>query len=587
MQPTAQQTMPSSINDNRSQNPQTSLVLVADDDKVTRLLIRHIMEQEGYHVIEAENGRQALEAYQHFQPEVILLDGLMPIMDGFDCCQKIHTLYGNQPAIVMVTSLNDPESVDRAFAAGAIDYITKPIHRAILRQKVLRLTQQSRLVRQLQSANAELEQHTQIYSIASKNRAAQLQRALVLEVTLKRITDRVRDSLDEAQIMQTAVEELASTLNTIRCNAGFYDYEKRASSIRYEHTTNSISYHNCVFLIDTFAEIYQPLLQGIPIYFCPFAPPLAQTQTAIFMFPIKCEGQPIGDLWLTCEAQRTLNDLEIRLVKQVANQCAIAVRQARLYQAAQAQVKELQYLNQLKDDFLSTVSHELRLPLSNIQTAVHLLSNLAFQGKERDGETVLQNSDYSKGLTYLQIIKAECDREIDLVTDLLDLQRLEVGDQPVDLVPIDLKEWLFYLIQPFLERAQQRQQNLQLHLAPDLPPINSHPSSLSRILSELLHNACKYTPSGEAITLAVNFHSHLNSFQFSVTNTGIEISPEEQKQVFDKFYRVSDGDRWKQGGTGLGLALVKRIVESLNGSIQLKSSNLQTCFTVSFLITPN
>lgn len=580
MQPTARQTMPSSINDNRSQNPQTALVLIADDDRATRLLLRRIMEQEGYHVIEAENGRQALEAYQHFQPEIVLLDGLMPVMDGFTCCQQIHTLYSNQPAIMMVTSLDDPESVDRAFAAGAIDYVTKPIHRAILRQKVLRITQQARLVRQLQQANAALEEHTQIHSIASQDRAAQIQRALALEAMFKRITDRVRDSLDETQIMQTAVEELALTLNTIRCNAGFYDYEKRLSNLRYEYTTNSISYQNYVFLMDAFAELYQPLLQGLPIYFCSLALPLLETQTAVFIFPIRCEGQPIGDLWLTCEAQRTLDDFEMRLVKQVANQCAIAIRQARLYQAAQAQVKELERFNQLKDDFLSTVSHELRLPMSNIQMAVHLLGNLASQGKEQGGDTVLQSSDFSKGLTYLQIIKAECEREINLINDLLDLQRLETGDQPVDFVPIDLKGWLSYLIQPFLERVQQRQQNLQLHLAPDLPPIDSHPTSLSRILNELLHNACKYTPPGETITLSVDFHPNLNSLQLSVTNTGVEISPEERNRIFDKFYRVPNGDQWQQGGTGLGLALVKRIVERLNGSIQVKSSDLQTCFTV-------
>ncbi|NJO43383.1 MAG: response regulator [Cyanobacteria bacterium CRU_2_1] len=572
--------MSSSVNSNLSQNPKTSLVLVVDDDRGMRILLRQIMEREGYQVIEAENGRQALEAYQHFQPEVVLLDGLMPVMDGFTCCQQIHALYSNQPAIMMVTNLDDPESVDRAFAAGAIDYVTKPIHPTILRQKVLRITQQSQLVRQLQQTNAALEQHTKICSIASEDRATQIQRALALEATLKRITDRVRDSLDETQIMQTAVDELASALNTIRCNAGFYDYEKHVSSVRYEHTTNSISYQNHVFQMDICAEIYQQVLQGVSTQFCPLVVSSSKRQTAIFVFPIKYEKQPIGDIRLTCKAQRTLDDLETRLVKQVANQCAIAIRQARLHQAAQAQVKELERLNQLKDDFLSTVSHELRSPMANIQIAVQLLDNLASQVKEQYGDTVLQNPNYAKGLTYLQIIKAECDQEINLINDLLDLQRLEVGDQPVDLVPIDLKEWLPHLIQPFLERAQQRQQNLQFHLAPDLSPIDSHPNSLNRILSELLHNACKYTPPGEEITLSVNFHPSFNIFQFSVTNTGVEISLEEQDRIFDKFYRVSNGDRWKQGGTGLGLALVKRIVESLNGSIQVTSYDLQTCFTV-------
>nr|WP_277874846.1 histidine kinase dimerization/phospho-acceptor domain-containing protein [Leptolyngbya sp. FACHB-16] len=100
--------------------------------------------------------------------------------------------------------------------------------------------------------------------------------------------------------------------------------------------------------------------------------PVAKRLTTLAC-PIINDHSVIGDLWLYKAGEQCFEELEIRLVQQVANQCAIAVRQARLYQAAQLQVEELGRLNQLKDDFLSTVSHELRTPISNIKMATHML----------------------------------------------------------------------------------------------------------------------------------------------------------------------------------------------------------------------
>lgn len=555
-------------------------MLVVDDDRGVRRLLRQILEQEGYAIIEAQDGEEALKAFQRFQPSVVLLDGLMPVMDGFECCQRLQFLSTEHVSVIMITRLDDPESIQRAFAAGAIDYVIKPIHPLILRQKVSRIMRQTLLMRQLQQTNLELEQCIQINSIDPEEGTNQFRRALALETMLKRITDRVRDSLDETQILQGVVDELAAALGAIRCNAGLYSHEQRVSNVYYEHTTDLISYRNRSLSMDKFSEIYQPLLQGSSIYFCPIRFAFSSIQSSMFVFPIKSENQTIGDIWLVCNPQRTLDELEIRLVKQVANQCAIAIRQARLYQASQAQVKELEQLNQIKDDFLSVVSHELRSPMSNIRMAVQMLEKVSEQARERYGDTLLLDSNYTKSLTYLQIIQAECEREINFINDLLDLQRLEAKQQPLTPTFIDLEAWLFYLVQPFWERAQQRKQNLHIHVASALPPIESDVSSLDRIVSELLHNACKYTPPGEAIMLSVNLSSDSNCFQISITNTGVEIPMEECDRIFDKFYRIPNSDRWNQGGTGLGLALVKRMVECLGGSIQLETATQQTCFTV-------
>ncbi|HAG84767.1 MAG TPA: diguanylate cyclase response regulator [Cyanobacteria bacterium UBA12227] len=150
------------------------IILVVDDDQFIRQLLRRVMEKEGYQVVEATNGEQGLEAYKRLKPHLVMLDALMPVMDGFTCCNHLQMLTddnsvedevlngrflhgASRTPVLMITSLDDYESVDRAFAVGATDYITKPIHLAVLRQRVRRLIQQFQLYKHLEQANQELQ----------------------------------------------------------------------------------------------------------------------------------------------------------------------------------------------------------------------------------------------------------------------------------------------------------------------------------------------------------------------------------------------------------------------------------------------
>lgn len=150
----------------------TPQILVVDDENTMRLLLSRMMEQEAYQVVAVPDGAECLALCQQQLPNLILLDALMPVMDGFDCCAALQQQFGEQcPPVLMITSLEDQASVDQAFAAGASDYITKPIHWAVLRQRVRRLLQmhtaiaelhqkmeQERLLMsQLEAANAALK----------------------------------------------------------------------------------------------------------------------------------------------------------------------------------------------------------------------------------------------------------------------------------------------------------------------------------------------------------------------------------------------------------------------------------------------
>lgn len=253
------------------------------------------------------------------------------------------------------------------------------------------------------------------------------------------------------------------------------------------------------------------------------------------------------------------------------------------------QVIEIEDLNQLKDNFLSTISHELRSPMTNIKMATRMLKLLLQQekGSEHGKAQVLIDQEQVKLKAkvdhYLLILEQECDREMSLLNNFLDLQQLDAGNYCLSQTTVDLQEFIPRAIKPFLNRVVNRQQTLKLKIANSLPILNIDQTSLERILAELLCNACKFTPVGGKII--VELCSKLGSteaftLQLSVKNSGIEIPLNEYSRIFERFYRIANGDRWKHDGTGLGLTLVKKLTEQLGGAIQVESKAGQTCFTV-------
>ncbi len=279
--------------------------------------------------------------------------------------------------------------------------------------------------------------------------------------------------------------------------------------------------------------------------------------------PILYDGQVWG-LFIVhqCSAPRCWQSHEIEALYHVSAQLTIALQQAELYRAERERICEMERLVRLKDDFLSTVSHELRTPMTNIKVAVHLL-RLQQDSSKREG--------------YLELLESECDREIRLINDLLDLQRLDADVAPAPFQTVDLGIWLSAIIAPFAERARQRCQVFSVEGLEVLGTAAVPAGALERVVGELLGNACKYTPTGERV--AVCF-SHKNGvLSFAVANSGAPIPADELTLVFERFYRVPGGDPWKQGGTGLGLALVRRTLEGLGGEIRVESDALSTVFS--------
>ncbi len=554
-----------------------------------------------------------LWAWQRGECEValVLADYIMPDVQRAELFKHIHLrpLAGNSKRSPHTLRIILTEQTDIAALGNAIHH-TK-LHRYIaqhwnsedLKFTVLESIRNYLQDRKLESQNAKLKATNQALEETVKHLRqlemelqqseaklnVQLQTAYDSEATLKQITEKVRDSLDENQILQGAVEALAQALKVGCCNAALFDLGQKTSTIRYEFATSIPPSQGRVSQMADFPEIYDQLLQGMYFQFCSLLPHPLRGQVSMLVCPISDDKGVLGDLWLVNQVGEGFNEREINLVQHVATQCAIALRQALLFQQSQAQVAELERLSRLKDDFLSTVSHELRSPLSNIKMAIQMLE-LSLEKEPPSlnhenfnlstSQSTFNVRTFTNRTRYLQILKDECQREISLVNDLLDLARLDAGTEALNPITIDLTPWLTRISQPYYERAIAQQQQLEILVNKKNSVLTTDISYLERIVGELLNNACKYTPAEGLITVEVLEEGKGQTIR--VINSGVEISSNERDRIFDKFYRVPKNDPWKHGGTGLGLALVKRLTERINATIEVESANNQTIFTVRF-----
>jgi signal transduction histidine kinase len=242
-------------------------------------------------------------------------------------------------------------------------------------------------------------------------------------------------------------------------------------------------------------------------------------------------------------------------------------------------VGELEAICQQKDDFINHIAHDLRAPLMNIKMAMRMLKISL-----RTDPTIAMLLSGHAAEKYLVMLEQECDREVELINNILDLQKLEAAIcQHEDLAqinaePIEIQVWLSTTIEPFIHRADGSQQKITTALAESIPLVIVDRLYLTKILTELLNNACKYTSSGGDILVSVNRHPDLDWLTIQVKNQAT-IATEHLPRIFDQFYRIPGANRSQQG-TGLGLSLVQKLVQKLNGQINVVSNSGWTEFTV-------
>ena len=411
-----------------------------------------------------------------------------------------------------------------------------------------------------------------------KDRTSKLQQSIQFEQLIRNLTEKIRDSLEEDTILDTLTQELAELLQVDHCLIDLYDHSCDSTTIAYEYAHNAPIYKGISLDFAQLPNFYQQLLNRETLQIVITVAIFSSWNEKLnyLICPIFDDQGVLGNLWLIRPCDQIFNELEIDFIQQLANQSAIAIRQARLYEASQKQVEELEKLNQLKDDFLKTISHELKTPMSSIMVGIQTLNRI-IQEKDQvwNSENILQR--------VFNIIYQSSQQQKQLVDDLLSLCYLDAQQEIVEFKAVNIKQFVNLILQSFEQYTQKQEQNLEIDINLTSEVFTLDQNILKRILTELLNNACKYTPSKETITLSIAENTPSESRQsilFTVSNSGVEIPSTEINKIFDKLYRIPNNDPWRYGGTGLGLTLVKKLVELIEGEITVISENNLTKFTV-------
>ncbi|WP_103669351.1 CBS domain-containing protein [Pseudanabaena sp. BC1403] len=314
-----------------------------------------------------------------------------------------------------------------------------------------------------------------------------------------------------------------------------------------------------------------------------------------------------------CDRPRHWQVWEINLLQQIANQLAIAIQQADLFEKLQQELcdrqktqqnlteinqqlaisnEELARATRLKDEFLANMSHELRTPLNAILGMTEGMQEQIF-GKVTSSQ-----------IKALQTIERSGSHLLELINDILDVAKIESGQIDLEYSNISV-EFLCQSCLPFIkQQAHKKSIHLETKILPNLSELNIDERRIRQVLINLLNNAVKFTPDGGRITLEVSTHPHslgnkespnqppaivnpkreleeLSYLYFSVIDTGIGISPENISKLFQPFIQIDSALNRQYQGTGLGLALVKRIVEMHGGTVMLTSEiGVGSCFTI-------
>jgi PAS domain S-box-containing protein len=265
--------------------------------------------------------------------------------------------------------------------------------------------------------------------------------------------------------------------------------------------------------------------------------------------PMAAHGRVSGVItFVTAESGRRYGPEDLAFAQHLARRSALAVENARLY-------REAQEANRVKDEFLATLSHELRTPLTAILGWASMLRTNSFdeEATRRAVETIERN--------------ARAQRQI--VEDVLDVSRIVTGRLRIDTRPVELRSLVEAAVDGVRPAAEAKRVSLGTLLAPEVGVISADPDRLQQVMWNLLSNAVKFTPAGGSVR--VELRRDGPQAVFRVSDTGQGITPEFLPHVFDRFRQADQSTTRRHGGLGLGLAIVRHLVELHGGTVGVES----------------
>lgn len=533
------------------------LVLVADDDKTTHLLLRVTLQREGFRVVEALDGRTAVEQARLLRPDLILMDVQMPLLDGFEAVQQLRQEPATHriPIIFLTATARDPTDVARGFNLGASDYLRKPFSGEELLARAQSKIRAHQLEERLQQRTEELEALVRI--------GANLNEALALSELADRLLSGTLTQLPAHCAALVLVDEQSKpTLSRLHYAAPDQPTEQKPE-VAGTLVGHVLEVGEPVLIKDTQTdEKVKTILNGTDC-------------RAGIAAPLIHRGQKLGAVVLGALQAERFSDGDLRVLRSISEQAALAIRNAQLYaelqqyaqgletmveartaalRSAQAQLVRAEKLASI-GTLAAGVAHEVNNPL------LPVLMNLEMAIEDIDDKRPVDREMLDVARLHVQRIKG-------IVKRLLDFARPDKqGMSPVNINDI---------VNEVLSLAGKQLEHAHVTISTELGQVGSILGSadqLKQVVLNLIVNAMDAMPDGGALT--VRSYEQNNEIFLTVKDTGTGIQPDQLPKIFDPFYTT------KKEGTGLGLAVSYGLIEGHGGQIEVTSTpGKETQFTI-------
>ena len=557
-------------------------ILIVDDERHNRELLEVMLKPEGFLLLSAASGEEALATVARQPPDLILLDVMMPGMDGYEVAGRIKSDPNTKNIpVILLTALDDRNAKMLGLNAGAEDFLTKPVDRAELSVRVRNLLRIKAYSDKLQgtldaveSLNTELDRRTK--EIVSAQAVADAATARLGR--LQRITAALSNTVTQDEVAESVLRE---AILALECDAGAVVVapEQGAELILLRESgtldlvMRSFKHRELPRSRNPYAETVEKCR---PVYLESFEAMLARypgfqditkekSRGAWIFLPLGIAGKAVGALSFGFDGPRQFTDADKHFADTVSRYCAQALDRVRLRIAAAAALAEAgearmmaEHANNAKTVFLRAMSHELRTPLNAISGYTEILE-LGIRG--------VVNPDQVKDLGRIKRAAAYLLR---LINDVLTIARLE-GARPLHVISIPVNAVLGEV--EGLCALQAKANGLTLSVVPSERDIHvaADAERFQQILLNLVTNAIKFTAADGRIDVTCDDDSGV--VRVSVKDTGVGVREVDIDRVFEPFVQI---DRHlttaTQQGVGLGLSISRELARAMQGDLTLQST---------------
>ena len=538
-------------------------VLVVEDSEDDAFLVVHALKGGGFALnferVDTPEAFSAALARQSW--DVVIADYSLPRFSGLAALKLLQESGLDLPFIVVSGTIGEEAAV-ALMKAGAHDYIMKD-NQARLGPAVQRELYEA----QVRTARRQAEE-----VLRRRNRELAL---------LNRASQAFGASLDLDQVLATVLEEARHLMDVAACSIWLVDAAtgelvcRQASGPRSELVIGwrlAPGDGLAGWVVTKGESLIVPDVQADQRHFQDLDRLTGLVLRSILSAPLQIQHNVIGVLQMVDFEVDRFEATDLTILESLAATAAIAIENARLYAAEQQRAAALaraleqqQELDRLKNHFIQNVSHELRTPLALIQGYAELLN----AGEMGELQPALQDA--------VSVIARRARMLGKMADDLVAI--LETEKREPKRESLDLANLMRKLLADFQVAAEQAGLSLTAQIADDLPPVSGDAQHLLRVMDNLLGNALKFTPVGGQIS--VRLWRDGPQAVLEVADTGIGIPRDQLGRVFERFYQVNGSTTRRYGGTGLGLALVKEIVEAHGGQVSVRSEVGQgSTFTV-------